>query len=133
MGSVGTNICTSKAGTGLYLDSHGIRSSTANISLNQWYHVALVCDGSQMLFYLNSQLIQSKAYTDETDYAQSNNAFVIGKMAYSYTNTTVYFPFNGQISDVRIYATALSANDVKSLYQNEAQLDTSGNILGPIR
>lgn len=133
MGSVGTNICTTKAGTGLYLDSHGIRSSTANISLNEWYHVALVCDDSQMSFYLNGQLIGSKAYTAETDYAQSNDAFVVGKMSHAYTNTTVYFPFNGQISDVRIYATALSASDVKSLYQNEAQVDALGNVLGPIR
>lgn len=133
MGSVGTNICTSKAGTGLYLDSHGIRSSTATISLNEWYHVALVCDGSQMSFYLNGQLIQSKAYTAETDYAQSNDAFVIGKMSYAYTNTTVYFPFNGQISDVRIYATALSASDVKSLYQNEAYIDSNGVAYGAIR
>ena len=132
MGSVGTNICTTKAGTGLYLDSHGIRSSTATISLNKWYHIALVCGDSQMSFYLNGQLIESKAYTDETDYAQSNNAFVIGKMAHAYTNTTVYFPFNGQISDVRIYATALSASDVLSLYQNSAYIDSNGNVYGAV-
>ena len=43
------------------------------------------------------------------------------------------WPLNAYVSDIRIYATALSAEDVKSLYQNCATIDPDGTIRGQIR
>ena len=43
------------------------------------------------------------------------------------------WPLNAYISDVRIYATALSESDVLSLYHNEAEIDSDGTIHGRIR
>lgn len=43
------------------------------------------------------------------------------------------WPLNAYISDLRIYATSLSANDIKSLYNNNAYVDASGNVYGQIR
>jgi hypothetical protein len=49
-------------------------------------------------------------------------------MAYGYTSDTTYFPFVGSISDARIYATALSAADVKQLYDTAGFVDNANNI-----
>lgn len=49
-------------------------------------------------------------------------------MAYEYTNSAAYFPLNGQVSDVRIYCTALSANDILDLYHTPLNADNLGNM-----
>lgn len=115
-GSIGTNIYLSKAGTTLSYSTHKKIWSTT-IALNTWYHICLTCDESNIRFYINGELKNTTAYTEDSDYAQSNDHFVIGKMAYSYTNSSNYFPFNGQINDVRIYDHCLSLAEVKEISQ----------------
>lgn len=49
-------------------------------------------------------------------------------------DTGTSYTFNGSKEcDFRIYATALTANDVLSLYNNGAYIDSAGNIHGQIR
>lgn len=115
-GSVGTNISLSKAGTTLYWFTHK-ESGSITISLNTWYHVALTADGNNIRFYLNGELKSTTPYTEDSDFAQSNDAFVLGKMAYSYTSTGSYFPFNGKLNDVRVYDHCLSAAEVHEISQ----------------
>ena len=116
-GSVGTNIWLSKAGTTLYWSAHKVTGSTT-VALNTWYHVALTCDGSKVHLYLDGKEIGTgTTYSEDSDYAQSNDSFVIGKMAYSYTAGGNYFPFCGQMNDVRIYDNCLSAAEVKEIAQ----------------
>ena len=115
-GSLGTNIYLSKAGTTLSYSTHK-KAWGATIALDTWYHVCLTCDESHIRFYINGELQNTTAYTEDSDYAQSNDCFVIGKMAYSYTNSTNYFPFNGQINDVRIYDHCLSLAEIKEISQ----------------
>ena len=116
-GSVGTNIWLSKAGTTLYWSAHKVTGSTT-VALNTWYHVVLTCDGSKVHLYLDGKEIGTgTAYSADSDYTQSNDSFVIGKMAYSYTAGGNYFPFCGQMNDVRIYDHCLSAAEVKEISQ----------------
>ena len=126
-GSRGVEIWTSKDGLTLYCCAHNLQSNTT-IALNTWYHVVVVCDGTSSKFYLNGTQFYTGTYSADVDYAQSSDAFVIGKMAYSYTNASNYFPLNGQVSDVRIYATALSADDVKALYNTPISLANNGTL-----
>lgn len=84
----------------------------ATIQTGTWYHVAVTVDSSDKVrAYLNGKLVGSCNYFNP-DYAQSSDRFVIGKMAYSYTGTTNYFPLNGQVCDVRIYDEVLSAKEI---------------------
>ena len=47
-------------------------------------------------------------------------------MSYSYMHDDYFFPFVGKISDARVYATALSEEDVKALYNTSASICKTG-------
>lgn len=95
---------------------------------NKWYHIVAVKTGDNTRnVYINGELKPSGVgnwWSGDLD------KLLIGCR---HVSSGYYSPFKGQLCDVRAYATALSADDVKSLYQNEAQLDASGNVIGPIR
>ena len=116
-GSVGTNIFLSQSGKTLYFDSHKKRVQTADnaIPLNTWIHVVGTFGNGSINLYINGELISSTTYTEDSDYAQSNNQLVLGKMSYYYSNKASYFPFNGQINDFRIYDHALSPKEIQVL------------------
>ena len=113
-GSIGTNIFVNKAGTTLTAHTHK-RVLQTTVSLNTWYHVAITFGNGIFSLYINGNLLSSISYTEDSDYAQSNDKLVLGKMSYSYTITNNYFPLNGQLNDVRIYDHCLSPREVKEI------------------
>lgn len=113
-GSIGTNIFVNKAGTTLTAHTHK-RALQTTISLNTWYHVAITFGNGIFSLYINGNLLSSISYTEDSDYAQSNDKLVLGKMSYSYTSTSNHFPLNGQLSDFRIYDHCLSPREVKEI------------------
>ena len=100
--------------------------SGSNYKENEWNHFVVVKtsnDGKRNI-YCNGELLTPSS----DDYWSSTpNNFVIGAR-----NTSTPYYFYGEISDVRVYATALSAEDVKSLYNNSAYIDNQGNIYGAV-
>ena len=100
--------------------------SGAIVNDGQWHMMTATYDGTTLCRYLDGQLINSKAISGTLN--GGTLTLLIGKY-YSggYNNKKV------KQSDVRIYATALSASDVLSLYQNNAYIDTNGTIHGKIR
>ena len=112
----------------LYMNS---KASTAGFTTThwvngEWNHVVAINNNGTRSLYVNGQ--------PETQSGASNyyihNADNCWLWNRSYNNN---YPFNGSLSDLRIYATALSAEDVKSLYQNCATIDPDGTIRGQIR
>lgn len=98
----------------------------AIVNDGNWHMMTATYDGTTLCRYLDGQLINSKNISGTLN--GGNLTLLIGKY-YSggYNNKKV------KQSDVRIYATALSANDVLSLYQNCATIDPDGTIRGQIR
>lgn len=94
-------------------------------SVNVWHHYVMTGDGNACKLYLDGELYgQAKTYK-----AISGTSIWIN----GWDSGTSYCSDNTDISDFRVYATALSAADIKSLYQNEAYVDASENIYGKIR
>lgn len=87
------------------------------MELNTWYHIGITVNSEQGIkAYVNGEFIKEGLYS-KPDYTYSNNKFVIGKMAYSYSDDNHWFPTSGQIQDVRIYNETLSPMQIKLISQ----------------
>jgi hypothetical protein len=98
----------------------GIQSTTL-LNTGTWYHLALTYNGSNISFYLNGVLDNS---TNQTGTIKpSTNPFLIGS-----TYSTGGAKFNGSISEVKIWNRALSATEVKALYNSSKPKMTASSI-----
>ena len=94
-----------------------------------WHMFTGIFDGFNNITYLDGNLVGIvEQYTTKTPvFYNKNNAILIGSEATgSHAPGGAYY--NGNLSDVRIYATALSESDIQSLYNNSAFIDSSGNV-----
>lgn len=112
----------------LYMNS---KTSTAGFTTthwkdDEWNHVVVTYDGTTRKAYINGEA-ETQSGASNYYIHNADNCWLWNR---SYNNS---YPFNGSLSDFRIYATALSASDVKSLYQNCATIDPDGTIRGQIR
>lgn len=95
----------------------------ATIADNIWQHICITKKGTNdVKVYINGEqkwtsTVAHNALTFPTTYR-------IGRDTRSGDNT----PYKGLISDFRIYATALSAEDVIELYHTTASIDKQGNV-----
>lgn len=102
--------------------SQYVTTNTGLLVANTWIHLAIVQSGSSLLVYKNGSLFQTLSCT--------NSPIIKPTVGARYSLSSL-LP-SGSISDVRIYATALSADDVLSLYNNSAYVDSSGNVYGAV-
>lgn len=103
-----------------------------SVSLNSgaWHFVVLTYDGSEIKAYVNGNLIASRSVEDS--FGVNSSDLYIGK---DMPETTEYF--SGAMDDLRIYNRALSAAEVKALYEGDGLVahykfdgnanDSSGN------
>lgn len=120
-------------GTGTSSNTYQIPMITISEVSAGWHMFTCTYDGFTTKGYIDGVLkCNSSTYSTKTPiYHNQNNGIFIGAEA---TNSTQYPAadryFNGKISDVRIYATALSDADIKELYNNAASIDDEGNMYG---
>ena len=80
-------------------------TSTATTPLNTWVHMAVVWNSSNCLLYINGTLDTTSATTTGT-VSGSHIAYIGAE------NNVSTRPFNGTLSDFRMYTTVLTANEI---------------------
>jgi 7,8-dihydropterin-6-yl-methyl-4-(beta-D-ribofuranosyl)aminobenzene 5'-phosphate synthase len=83
--------------------------SNATTPLNEWTHVAVCLDGSEVVIYINGQLDASTGYARRIP--REDYRLWISSLG---GNTRFY---NGKIDDVHIYNVALNAGEIEELAQ----------------
>lgn len=103
-------------GDGLLAMNAGGASSTDlylnnSISEDRWYHLVLVRNGAQLLYYINGDLLYSGVSGSLGSTSNPNPLMLFGVGR----TTTIQF-FSGKIDDVAIYNRALSASEINTIY-----------------
>lgn len=111
----------------LYMNSLAATAgfTTTHWKDGQWNHVVAVNNNGTRSLYVNGQPETQNGVNNY--YVHNADNFWLWNR--SYNNT---YAWTGDLSDFRIYVTALSADDVKSLYNNSAYIDNQGNIYGAV-
>lgn len=107
------------AATSLTLYMASTRGSNfAQFNFGEWYMVTLVNDGTNELYYVNTELKK----TIEKKPMPAGN-YYIGAW-----QTEIKQNYKGFISDFRIYKTALTLEQIQELYHTSATIDNKGNV-----
>ena len=119
--SYNTSVCLESGRFFVYPSSGGAYVGTWSATNNVWQMVTLVHNSVAKTLTLFVNGVQTaQVATDGTIYA--NNTLNIGGRQNS-------ADYKGSVSDFRIYATALSADDIKNLYMVGASIDNNKNYL----
>ena len=125
---------SSKMGFPLYLSGIGYKSAVSTTTLANlsagWHMFTGAYDGYTNKIYIDGVLegsISSGA-SSKTPIAYPSNGLFIGAEAAGTATTPTSPYFNGNIADVKIYATALSASDILAEYNRKAAIDRNGNL-----
>lgn len=130
----GTNSAYPNFAVGTGTSSCTYKSAAANIalaSMTGWHMVTGTYDGYSTKIYIDGVLSgTNNAYTTKTPifYNATNSLFIAAEATSSATTPGGSY-FIGNISDVRIYGTALSATDIADLYGHSASLAKDGTLM----
>ena len=106
---------------------NGVRqvlTTSGNVTLdNKWHLLVSTYDGSTIRRY-----VDGKEYASTSAVGSLSGG--IGQLLIGNYNGTQYGNKNLYVSDVRIYATALTSNDIQDLYKVGASADKNGLLYG---
>lgn len=113
MGKYGgqTRFSLDASGTLQFTRGNETIESSYNLNTNQWYLVTTTYDGTNLRMYVDGKNVSNPIASGSI--SSSSTPFLIGAQ---YNTGSISHYFNGQIDDVRIYNYALSAAQVKKLY-----------------
>ena len=102
--------------------TYRLTCNETDILVNTWKHVVVTHDGTNAKLYINGTLIRTLSLPS------SLVAFNYIYLGYSKAGG-VLRKCQGNWSDFRIYTTALSAEDIKELYDTPTFIDNQGDLL----
>lgn len=97
--------------------------SMSSLKIGEWCHLAIVSNGTSATIYENG--IQKGTTTMSSSVTGAYDLVIGARAASAGASTTSYYN-KGNISDVRIYTTALSAEDIAELYHSAVIVDNTG-------
>ena len=93
--------------------------SAATYGDDQWHHFAVTGDGTTAKLYIDGEFkANAKTYKGITGTVLFFNGW----------DTSTNYKFNGNLSDFRLYATPLSAEDILELYHTSASVSDNGTL-----
>jgi hypothetical protein len=105
--------------------SPDVTLSNTSLTVNTFSHLVITKSGNTVKSYINGVLKDTSTTTLNGTIPATATNFRIG--ADSRTGSTM---FKGRISDFRLYATCLSADDIKRLYNTPASVSKIGQFFG---
>lgn len=124
--SVGSGIALFRLGSNIFRfdDNTQTTFSSYSVPANTWIHLVVTRSASSKNLYVNGNLVQST-----TTVGDMGGLYTTGSIGASSASGGGFGNFTkGAYSDFRIYATALSATDIKELYNTSASIDKNGNM-----
>lgn len=103
-------------------DGVHLRLSTSSFIKNEWHHYTVTYDGQTTKLYKDGVQQTSVAFTA----AKTLGSFTKILIGHSRAGG-VHRKMKGKYSDFRVYATALTADQVLELYHTSATIDNKGN------
>ena len=117
----------------IYIASVGYKVAQSSITtsslLNGWHMLTGTMDKDNAKIYIDGEEVGTIAVGSTYGIGYANNYIFIGAEAAGNNTSPANSNFVGNIADVRIYATALSADDIKELYRTSKIL--SGTAMVP--
>lgn len=108
---------------------YGTSNPDVNTLSAGWHHFVGTWDGYTMCSYVDGELWNATATASVKKLVAYNtsNTILVGAEAGG-GNTPAGGYWNNRLSDLRIYATALSSSDVRELYKGTVKLDRQGRL-----
>ena len=131
-GGSGSAYMNFACGTGTSSNTyHSAPSKTTLAALGSGWHMFTgTYDGFNAKIYIDGKLEYTKAaYSTKTPaFYNKSNAIFVGAEAAGSATSPDSLRFNGSLSDIRIYATALSEEDIMNLYNNPVSIGDTGSL-----
>jgi len=101
-------------------------TSSAYITVNNWFHVAATYNGGAIETGTNTQIYVNGVAADMTTTGSSTGAAATGNSDYGigYRRASSSQYFNGSIDQLRVYSSALTAEQIYDLWQKENDIQT---------